>query len=386
VAVLLFPFNSFVPEFERAFSAAVGRPVGIREIRVNVYPESGLILGGVRLGQGNELIQIGEINLQPDLRTLFSERKGFRRVVISGTEFPLERITGIPAIFATLANSNKSPSVGSILLRNTDISFSGIVLKDAVAEIQRDPTGAMQALTVRSADRNLTLVAKPAGARLDLTVEAFAWGPEGSKFISDSLGFKGRLEQDTLVITGLDIRIFDGVIQGDLIVHAGGAKPNLSGTVVFERVDSYRLGDALGIGRRLSGGIAGNMRFSASSETWPTIFSSIAGEGEFNIQRGSIYGLDLVEAARRVSATPVQGGITSFEQMSGRMRLSPGKKQFYELSIVSGLMQSTGNVDVAPDEQLTGRMELQMGGSMNHTRLPLQVSGTLVSPTLQSRR
>ncbi|MDR2112635.1 MAG: hypothetical protein LBQ62_05995, partial [Candidatus Accumulibacter sp.] len=384
--VLLFPFNSFVPEFERAFSAAVGRPVAIREVRVNVYPEPGLVLDGVRLGQGSELIQIGEIKLQPDLRTLLSERKGFRKVVVSGTEFPLERITGIPAIFATLANSKKSPNIGSILFRNTDISFSGIVLKEAVAEIQRDPAGTMQTLTVRSADRNLTLVAKPVGARLDLTVEAFSWGGEGSKFISNSLSFKGRLEQNTLLITGLDIRIFDGVIQGDLIVRAGSAKPNLSGSVVFERVDSYRLGDALGIGRRLSGSVAGNMRFSASSETWPTIFSSITGEGEFNIRRGSIYGLDLVEAARRVSETPVQGGITPFEQMSGRILLSPEKKQFYELNIVSGLMQSTGNFDVAPDERLTGRLELQMGGGMNHTRRALQVSGTLVSPTLQSRR
>ncbi|MDR1936665.1 MAG: hypothetical protein LBS49_14015 [Candidatus Accumulibacter sp.] len=386
VVLLLFPFNSFVPDLARVFSTAVGRPVGIREMRVDIYPEPGLVLSDVQLGQGNEAIRISQISLLPDLGTLFSERRGFRRVVVSGTALPLERFTRIPAIFAALADPAKSPSIGSILLRNTDISFSGIVLRDAEAEIQRDSTGMMQALAARSADRNLTLVAKPVAAGVELTVEAFAWEPgEGSKFVSDSLGFKGLLENDTLMISGLDIRIFGGYIQGDAIVHAG-AKPNLTGTIIFERVDAYRLGDALGIGRRLSGSLAGNMRFSANSETWMNIFSAIAGEGEFNIQRGSIYGIDLVEVVRRGSEIPVHGGITSFEQMSGQMRLGPEKNQFYNLNMASGLMQSTGLVDVAANGRLAGRLELLMKGSVNYTRVPILVAGTLISPTLQPAR
>ncbi|MDR1646454.1 MAG: hypothetical protein LBR88_00200, partial [Zoogloeaceae bacterium] len=169
------------------------------------------------------------------------------------------------------------------------------------------------------------------------------------------------------------------------LIRAGGAMPNLTGTVSFERINPARLGEAMGISdRRLIGSIAGNMRFTANSETWSAIFPQIEGEGEFTIQRGSFYGIDLAEAARRISDTPVQGGMTSFEQISGRMRLSPDRNRFYDLNIASGLMQSLGYIEVAREGRLTGRLELRMKGSANQTRLPVMVSGTLASPTVQA--
>ena len=80
----------------------------------------------------------------------------------------------------------------------------------------------------------------------------------------------------------------------------------------------------------------------------------------------------------------VQGGMTAFEQMSGRIRLSPERNQFYDLNIASGLMQSTGYVDAARKGRLTGRLELQMKGSVNQTRVPVLVSGTLDTPAVQA--
>jgi hypothetical protein len=161
--------------------------------------------------------------------------------------------------------------------------------------------------------------------------------------------------------------------------------PNVTGTASFERINPARLGEVMGIGdRRLVGNIAGKMQFTANAKTWSAIFSEIEGEGEFTIQRGGFHGIDLAEAARRISDTPVQGGMTSFEQMSGRMRLAPERNQFYDLNIASGLMQSMGYVDVAKGGRLAGRLELRMKGSANQTRLPVLVSGTLASPTVQA--
>jgi hypothetical protein len=64
--------------------------------------------------------------------------------------------------------------------------------------------------------------------------------------------------------------------------------------------------------------------------------------------------------------------------------LSQEKNQFYDLNIVSGLMLSTGHVDVAKGGSLTGKLELQMKGSVNQTRIPVLISGTLIVPTVQS--
>jgi hypothetical protein len=384
--IFLFPFNSFIPDVETAFASAVGRPVAIREMRVHIYPEPGLILSGVELGLRNATILIREINLQPEPGFLFSEHKAFRRIVVNGTELEVERVAGLPAIFASLSGQGQTLKIGTILLRNTDILFNRMALRDMDAEIQRDPGGMMQALVAQSADRNLTLTAEPAAAGLDLAVEAFSWRiGEDSGVIADSLNLTGRLEKDLLMISALEVRIFDGLIKGNALVRAGGAMPNLTGTVSFERINPAKLGEAMGIGaRRLAGNIAGNLQFTANSETWPSIFSEIEGEGEFTVQRGNFQGIDLAEAARRVSDTPVQGGMTSFEQMSGRMRLALGRNQFYDLNIASGLMQSLGYVDVAREGRLSGRLELRMKGSANQARMPVMVSGTLASPTVQA--
>jgi hypothetical protein len=386
--VLLFPFNVFVHDIEAAFSLAIGRPVSIQEVRVDVRPEAGLVLGGVQIGQGNDAIRIREINLQPDLMSLLSERRGFRKAVVSGTELRLERVTQMPTLFVALSDPNRSPKIGFILFKNADISFNGLVLKDMEAQIQRDSADRMQALVARTTDKSLTLTAEPLGKRVDLTVEAFAWPSDiGARFFSDSLDLKARLENDALMISDLKIRIFGGLIKGDAVVHADGMGPNLSGNVDFERIDSAKLTEILGLGKKLAGITAGKLRFTANSKTWPEILSSIKGEGEFSFQRGNLYGFDLADVARRGgSGLPIQGGMTTFEQMSGQMRLTPERAQFHDLDIVLGLMRSTGYIDVANDGRLTGSLELLMKGSVSQVRIPLNVIGTLNSPAVQTVR
>jgi hypothetical protein len=386
--IFLFPFSSFISDVEAAFASAIGRPVAIREMRAHIYPEPGLILSDVELGQGGDTIRVREIKLQPEPDFLFSEQKAFRRVVIDGTELEVERVAGLSAIFSSLSAPGKAPKIGAILLRNINLLFNRMRLRDMDAEIQRNPGGTMQALVARSADRNLTLTIEPVAAALNLTVEAFSWRiGEEAGVIADSLNLTGQLEKDLLMISSLEVRVFDGLIKGNALVRAGGAMPNLTGTVSFERINPAKLGEAVGIGaKRLTGNIAGSLQFTANSETWPSIFSEIEGEGEFTVPRGNFQGIDLAEAARRLSDAPVQGGMTSFEQMSGRMRLAPGRNQFYDLNIASGLMQSQGYVDVAQEGRLSGRLELRMKGSANQARMPVMVSGTLASPTVQAAR
>ena len=78
--------------------------------------------------------------------------------------------------------------------------------------------------------------------------------------------------------------------------------------------------------------------------------------------------------------------MTSFEQLSGRMKLAPEKNQFSALVMNSGLMQSTGYLDVAKNRKLSGKLELQLKGSVNQTRVPVLIDGTVDSPAVQAKR
>ncbi len=382
LAGLVFPFGNYLPEVERAFAQSVGRPASVGVLRGEIYPVPTLTLGNVRVGAGKDEIRIGEIRLQPELSSLFSRQKVFKKAVLSGVQLPAERIDSLPGIFASLAKPENGARVGKISFEKTGISFAGIALENMEAEVKTAPDGAFDSLLLRSAQGGLNIVARSAGERIDLEIEAYGWRPEEkSKFIFDSASLQAKLEKGVLSIHEMDLRLFDGVIHGTAKVPAG-AKPRISGDVHFERISAARLGDALGIGKRLVGETAGKMSFAATADSWTTVFASVNAEGEFNVQRGNISGIDLAEAVRRVSRTPVQGGMTAFEELSGRMRLTPERNRFFGLLVNSGLMRSTGYVDISRDHKLSGRLDLQMRGSVNQTRVPVTVDGTLESPSV----
>ena len=106
-------------------------------------------------------------------------------------------------------------------------------------------------------------------------------------------------------------------------------------------------------------------------------------DSEFTIRRGSLQGIDLAEAVRRISASPVEGGKTVFEQFSGKLRVSPTAYQFTSLVLDSGLMQAAGGAEVSKDLRINGKMELQMRGSVNQMRVPVTITGQLKKPTVQ---
>lgn len=387
VASLLFPFGIFLSDVEAAFARSVGRPVSVGALRVEFYPAQGLILERVRIGAGDgetDELSVREIRLLPEVATLFAERLNFKRAVLSDLSLPLGAVIGLPGMFSSLAGPSSRGDVEQIRFEKATISFDGIVLKNVESEVLRDQGGRFESLLIRSADGSLSVVARPAGKALDLDVEAYAWQPfENARIVFDSASMKARLENGELVISGADLRVFDGVVKGSALIRSG-EKPNIEGEIGFERVNAIRLFEALGAGKRLEGDIAGKVRFSARSDAWETLLASVDAEGQFSIQRGKVAGVDLVEAVRRVSGAPVQGGVTAFEQLTGRMKLEPDRSRFFGLVMSSGLMQSTGQVSISKAGNLNGRLELQMQGSVNQTRVPVSISGTLASPSAQA--
>ncbi len=387
VASVVFPFNIFLPDVEKAFARSLGRPVKVGALRVEFYPAQGLFLERVRIGASDgktDEFSIREIRLLPDVTTLFATRLNFKRAVLSELALPLGAIAGLPEMLSSLSSPSGRVGVEQIRFEKATMTFGSLVLNDVESEIQRDKDGQFQSLLIRSADKSLSVVARPAGKALDLDIEAYAWKPfQNSRIVFDSAGMKGRLEDGMLAIRGADLRVFDGAIKGGALIRSGD-KPNIEGEIGFERVNTERLFDALGAGKRLQGDVAGKLRFSGEADGWSALLPSLSAEGEFSVQRGHVAGVDLVEAARRVSGSPVQGGVTAFEKLSGRMKLGPDRSRFFGLVMNSGLMQSTGQVSVSKEGDLSGQLELQMRGSVNQTRVPVAIGGTLASPSAQA--
>ena len=382
--VMFFPYNLFRADVVAAIEQATGQPVTVGEIRGEVYPKPGLTLAHVKVGKDENALSIDEARLLPEVGSLLEPKILFRQVVLSGVSLPAELVVGLPKLFASLALPSSRFGLENIRLEKTELSFAGLALEGLEGEVQRDGKGLFQGVELHSADRGVKLEAKPVGTGLEVKLDALAWRPsEASRLIVNSANLKGVVEGGALTLSEMELRVFDGVVKGVAVLR-GDKVRTLTGEVAYEWIDSARLGEALGIGQLLSGSASGSLRFSAISENWSKIFSTMDADGAFSMDRGSIRGIDLPEAVRRVSRGPVQGGATQFEQLSGTIKVTDSGYQISGISINSGLMQSSGSAEVSKDLKLKGRMELQMRGTANQMRVPVSLGGTLMVPEVRA--
>lgn len=386
LTVFLFPYGSYLPEAEATLAQASGQPAKIGEMRASFYPKPGLVLDNVRLGDAaaRKEIRIAEMRLLPAIGSMMTARKVFQEATLTGVTLPAEALAGLSDIFASAAQPSAKASVQRVNLEKTDISFRGLGFSGLNGEIKLAPDGRFQSLSAHSSDRSVHLEARPAARGVDIALEGFAWRPlQASSLLLDSATAQGNLDGAELTLNKLELRAFDGLLQGVAVLRAG-QQPGMAGEVSFERISAKRFGDFLGLGPQFEGETSGKMKFSATADSWSGLFSAINANGEFSVRRGSLGNIDLAEAARRASTTPTQGGATRFEQMSGIFSLTPSDLRLSGVSLTSGLMQSFGQVDVSRELQVSGRVEVQMSGTVNKLRVPLTLSGPLKTPLLQA--
>ncbi|MFZ2853421.1 MAG: hypothetical protein WAZ34_04840 [Rhodocyclaceae bacterium] len=380
LALSLFPYASYLPEVEAKLTQFSGQAAKVEKMHVSFYPKPGLFLSNVRFGRLNEQeeIRIPEIRLLPSFSALISARSVFRQAVLHGASLPAEALAGLPGLFAA-----EAPHV---MLEQAEISFRGLAISGLSGEVRRAVDGGFESLLLHSSDRTLSFEAKPGATGMTFVLEADGWRPSpASPWRVDSGRMKGSLDGAALSLDEIELRIFDGLVQGAAQLR-GDPQPGMAGEIVFERISAKRLGEALGIGAQFEGETAGKMKFSASAASWHSIFSALNAEGGFSMRRGVLGGIDLAEAARRGPAVPTSGGSTRFELLSGRFGVTPDSCRFSGLTLSSGLLQSVGQLSVARDLQLGGSMEIQMRGTVNQLRMPVSIRGPLNAPVLQAGR
>lgn len=383
LTAFLFPYSSFLPDVEAALVQASGQPVKVGEMHVSFYPRPGFVLDNVRIGSKGQEMHISALRLQPVLGTLTAPKKVFREVELTGVTMSSEVVLGLSGIFESAARPTSRIGVQHLTLEKTDISFNGLGFSETSGEIGLAADGRFQLLSLHTPDRSMRLEIRPADKGVDVELEAYGWKPSASASVYfDSANMKGNIEGSTFNIANLELRTFDGLVQGTAVLRAEKSL-GMAGDIVFERISARRFGEALGIGPQFEGETAGKMKFSATADSWAGIFAGLNADGAFNMRRGKLGGIDLASAVRNASAAPTQGGSTHFEQLTGRFRLQPGSYRFSGLALTSGLMQANGQLSIGRNLQLSGGMDVQMHGSVNQLRMPVVLGGPLNAPTVQ---
>jgi hypothetical protein len=99
-----------------------------------------------------------------------------------------------------------------------------------------------------------------------------------------------------------------------------------------------------------------------------------------------VHGVDLAQAVKTIGLS--RGGQTTLDTLAGQVTTQGRSVQLHNLVATSGMLSATGNVSMAPDRTLNGRVSVELaaaaaGGAIG---VPLSVGGTLDSPSVTLTR
>ncbi|MBK8524252.1 MAG: hypothetical protein IPL58_09060 [Betaproteobacteria bacterium] len=381
---VFYPYDSHRPQLEAALSRVLGQPVRIAAVRAVFSPQPAISLEGVA-GQEGSGIQAARIRLIPEVLTLLGSHPVFSVVEVEAAYLQAKALADLPHAASKAMAPGGPATVRLIRMTQLEVDILGLKLADLQSEIRPDESGKLLPLTFSSSDRSLKIVFKPQSPGFVAEFEAFGWQPKADSSVRfDSLQGVAAWDGASLSIRALDARIFDGAILGELAFSLG-PQPQMAGEISVKHMNLVRLGGAMGYGNQFEGELVGGLKFSANAQAWRDILPAASGDGTFSLHRGVLGGFDLVEAMRRGKGS-VLGGATRYEQLTGRLVISPQSIRFADLVLSSGLLRSGGYLEVARNDKLGGRLDVEMRGSANVIRMPIAASGSMKNPVLQGGR
>jgi uncharacterized protein involved in outer membrane biogenesis len=222
-----------------------------------------------------------------------------------------------------------------------------------------------------------------------MTVDAKAQLADGGRL--QRLGFEVRQghlagAHGELVRSGdhwpLRIEMGAGHIAGKLWLRreAGGAR-SLAGNLTTVDVQAATLTAPSQV---LSGKLQAQTELRAEFSSLGGLAQALQTETEFSVRRAVVHGIDLLRAVKTVGLS--RGGSTVLDTLAGRITTRGPFVQLSNLVATSGPLSALGQVAIAPDRKLSGRVTVDVTGSKGAFGVPLVVGGTLEAPSVTLTR
>jgi hypothetical protein len=378
----LIPAARLIPQIEAAASQRLGLPVTIGALRVFLLPLPHATAERIRIG-GEAGAQIGRLRAWPALPELFSDVKVIREIrldeVAAGQAF-IERLASLPA-----ADGPQRVRIERVVLNKGELRLSNVTLRDLSCDALIDEDGKVRTVRIDSEGR-LRVEARPAErGTWALQVAARGWTPPlGPKLLFDRIDATIALRPEGMETRDLVARLYGGRAAGPLSI---AWKPawTVTGELTVEDVRLQPLAAAVANNRAISGRLTGKPRFEMRGKRPADLLPGLRLASDFRIEEGTLHKVDLVAAARNPLAQPAAGE-TRFDDLSGHLDIDPQGYHFTRLNVSSGLLRATGEVSVARDQRLEGRIDAELRGTASLIAVPLSVSGTVQDPALAPTR
>jgi uncharacterized protein involved in outer membrane biogenesis len=375
----LVPLSGFIPEIEETAARRLGQPVRVGDLRLALLPVPHVTALDVSIGE-EPIGQVGRIKIYPALTELLSEVKVLREVRLE--EVVVTQVLAAGLLALPRSDQPARARVRRIVLERGELRLDAATLRDVRVTVDLDEDGRVVDVHADSGGR-LRIGARPGdGSTWMLEVAARSWTPPaGPKLLFDRIDASAVLNRHGVETRDVVARLYGGRAAGALKLGWQGGW-SVGGDIAVEQVKLQPLASIVADNRGISGRISGKPGFSMRAKRAGDLFASLELASDFVIEEGTLHKVDLVAAARNPLAAKPKDGETRFDELSGHVEIDAQGYHFSGIKVASGLLRATGQVSVARDRTLDGRIDAELRGTASLLTVPLQVSGTVQDPSV----
>jgi len=382
LTLLLFPYDSYRPEFEQRLSRAVGDEVKVGQVRLAFTPYPVMVLDRVSVGS-DPYLTANTVQLQPEFGSIVGPR--YREVVLQGVRV---KEGGLGKFSAWLLPAAMGDAAAErIEIDGLAIDLAGGAIEGLRGSARVDAEHGLDKLILRSATNDLRVEVTPRATGVGLDLSATAWAlPFDPRLQFSFLELRGELVPGRLTLTNIDGRLYDGSLSGDGVI-TWAQESTVTMRLAFQRLASEQLLPALGAQPSVEGPVSGRVQVGGRAVAVTGLDRELRLDGIFAVERGSLRNVDLAEAIRSGRQTTLHGGTTRFQEFSGAFAADPRSLRFSGLRLSSGLLRMAGDLTVARDSgSLSGRAGVEMRGSAVAAKSTVIVSGSQREPDIRLSR
>jgi len=369
VAVAALPFVPFEPgPYEKAAQAWLGEPVRIGTVNLTLLPVPQLKLEKVVIGKEHPM-RVAVIKATPVVTSLLEDRISLKDLALEGATFPREFL---PAL---LQDKGRRGSFGikRITAKGLKLDIPELKLPALEVDASLSSDGALNSVAFYDAERKLSVKLEPQGGRAGIEISSSDFPlPVGADLALSEFLAKGTVTRGELALSEVEARGYGGRLVGNMRLRWSSGW-SMEGEFAVHQMEAGKIAAPL-----LAGGtLDGKGVYSMKGLLPERLILNRQLEGNFTIQKGSITNVDMT---RLLQGSGSGGGTTLFSEMSGSVSADPNRLLVRQIRMAAGLLNAAGQVEMDPQKNLSGRMQVELRAQSVQARATLTLAGTLQNP------
>jgi hypothetical protein len=380
IALHFVNLSMLIEPIEKLASENINEPVAIKEVHASLWPQPQLVLDGVSVGTLLD-IKASTVHVFPVLSTIFDEAKAFKSIEIEALALDQDNVDR-PLKWVNSSNKRNKLTVDQIFLTKSSIKLHGVEQPVFFnSDIALTPLGKLNNAKLYTDNHKLAVEVLPKNDTYEINLTANEWQPPlGAAIMFDELSAKGIANKDGINLSHIEGKLYGGNLNAQIDIHWVN-QWSATGAFEISKINLEEITPHFSDSAPLNGRLNSTATFSLKADGLAKLVDAPDINANFEITNGQVNDIDLVRAMQ-VTGQEQAGGYTRFEKLSGHWALKERRYQLRQLALKAGQLLVRGDIDISPDQDVSGKIATELVLKSRHLQSRFNVSGKMGSVRL----